>query len=116
MVDGGNKRNPKVSVIMPLFNHGKYVREAIISVLEQSVQNIELIVINDGSTDDSEDVVKSISDDRIKYFYQGNQGAAKTINRGISLAQGEYISILNSDDLYYADRFKNSLKILEEDS
>jgi len=108
--------NPKISVIIPLYNHEKYIREAVYSVLEQSIQDFELIIINDGSRDKSEEVVKSIKDDRIKYFYQENQGAHNTINRGIQLAQGEYVSILNSDDVYYRNRFEEALKVLESDS
>src|SRR3972149_11032387 len=108
--------NPKISVIIPLYNHEKYIREAVYSVLEQSIQDFELIIINDGSRDKSEEVVKSIKDDRIKYFYQENQGAHNTINRGIQLAQGEYVSILNSDDVYYKNRFEEALKVLESDS
>jgi len=110
------KNTPKISVIIPLYNHEKYIEEAVNSVLTQSFADFELIIINDGSTDNSEDVVKNIKDDRIRYFYQENQGAHKTINRGIQLAKGEYISILNSDDVYYANRLEEFLKILESDS
>jgi glycosyltransferase involved in cell wall biosynthesis len=111
-----HKANHKLSVIIPLYNHEKFIKEAIHSVLEQSFSDFELIVINDGSTDNSEDVVKGIRDDRIKYFSQENQGAHNTINRGIHLAQGEYVSILNSDDVYYQNRFEDALKVLESDS
>lgn len=111
-----NKNNPKISVIIPLYNHEKYIKEAIYSVLEQTFSDFELIIINDGSTDKSEEVVKSINDDRIKYIYQENQGAHNTINRGIQLAQGEYVSILNSDDAYYKNRLEEALKIVESDS
>ncbi len=107
---------PKISVIIPLYNHEKYIKESVHSVLEQSIQDFELIIINDGSTDNSEEVVKAIKDDRIKYFYQDNQGAHNTINRGIQLAEGEYISILNSDDIYYKNRFEEALKVFESDS
>jgi glycosyltransferase involved in cell wall biosynthesis len=110
------KNTPKISVIIPLYNHGKYIEEAVNSVLTQSFADFELIIINDGSADNSEDVVRNIKDDRIRYFYQENQGAHKTINRGIQLAKGEYITILNSDDVYYANRLEEFLKILESDS
>ena len=75
----------KISVIIPLYNHEKYIKEAINSVLEQSVSDFELIIINDGSTDNSEGVVKAIKDDRIKYFYQENQVSYNTIDRGFQL-------------------------------
>ncbi len=109
------RHNPKISVIIPLYNHEKYIREAIDSVIGQSFDDFELIVINDGSTDTSEDIVKGFNDSRIAYFYQENQGAPHTINRGIKLARGEYISILNSDDAYDKNRLEKAIKILESD-
>lgn len=106
---------PRVSVVIPLYNHEKFVREAIESVLAQSFSDFELIVINDGSTDRSEGIVKEIRDDRIAYFAQANQGAANTINRGIGLAKGEYVSILNSDDVYHPNRLAEAVRLLEAD-
>jgi len=108
-------KNPKISVIIPLYNHEKYIREAVHSVLKQTFSDFELLIINDGSSDGSEEVVNSIKDKRIRYFAQENQGAYNTINRGIELAKGEYVSILNSDDAYYTNRFEEFLKILEAD-
>ncbi|MDL1967958.1 MAG: glycosyltransferase [Deltaproteobacteria bacterium] len=108
--------NPKISVIIPLFNHEKYIKEAVYSVLEQTFSDLELIIINDGSIDGSEEIVKQIKDERIKYYYQKNKGAHNTINRGIKLAKGEYISILNSDDVYYTNRFEEFLEILEDNN
>ena len=84
----GSTDNPKISVIVPLFNHADYIREAVDSVLNQSFDNFELIIINDGSTDSSEEVIKSINDDRIKYYYQENRGTHSALNRGIKLAKG----------------------------
>jgi glycosyltransferase involved in cell wall biosynthesis len=108
--------NPKISVIIPLYNHEKYIKEAVYSVLEQTVSEFELIIINDGSTDRSEAIVRSIPDKRIRYYYQENQGAHNTINKGIKLAKGEYISILNSDDVYKNNRLEMCLKILDNNS
>ena len=108
-------RSPKVSIIIPLYNHEKFIGEAIQSVLEQSFSALELIVINDGSTDKSDDVVKSIQDKRLRYIVQENKGAPETINRGIHLAQGEYIGILNSDDVYHVNRVEKALELLESD-
>lgn len=107
--------SPTISVIIPLYNHEKFVKEAVNSVLKQSFQDFELIIINDGSTDNSENIIKNIKDERIKYFYQENQGAHNAINRGIRLSRGKYISILNSDDAYYPERFEETLKIFESD-
>ena len=109
------ERSPKISVIIPLYNHEQYIREGILSVLDQTIQDFELIIINDGSTDGSEGVVKSIADPRIIYIFQENQGAPAALNRGIKLAKGEYISILNSDDVYHRERFQECLGILEAD-
>ncbi len=98
-----------ISVIMPAYNHEKFVGEAIESVLGQSSKDLELIIINDGSTDSTERIVLGYDDPRIKYVAQENQDAFNAINNGISLATGEYISILNSDDLYHPDRLARLL-------
>ena len=103
----------KISVIIPAYNHERYVAEAIHSVLNQSCQDFELIIINDGSTDSTEQRILSIQDQRIHYFSQKNSGAHSAINRGISLSQGEYISILNSDDIYLPNRLETCLNFLE---
>jgi len=105
----------KISVIIPLYNHERYIRESILSVLGQTVQDFELTIINDGSRDNSGEVVKNIIDPRITYILQDNEGAHAAINRGIRMARGEYISILNSDDIYHRDRFQECLNILESD-
>ncbi|MFA5718406.1 MAG: glycosyltransferase [Desulfobulbaceae bacterium] len=102
---------PKVSVIIPAYNHERFVGAAVESVLDQSHRNIELIVINDGSTDRTGDVVQSYRDDRLTYLYQDNRDAYNTINRGLSLATGEYVAILNSDDVYFPDRL---LRLISE--
>ena len=99
-----NKNRPKVSVIIPSYNHEKYVVAAIESILAQNFADFELIIIDDGSTDGSTKLIETINDKRISLYTQLNQGAAKTINRGIGLSKGEYISILNSDDRYHPDR------------
>ena len=102
-----------VSVIIPAYNHEKYITEAINSVLNQSFQNFEIIIINDGSTDRTEENILSIHDKRIQYISQKNSGAHLAINRGISLAHGEYISILNSDDIYLPKRLESCLNFLK---
>jgi len=103
----------KISVIIPAYNHEKYIAEAITSVLNQSCQDFELIIINDGSTDSTEQRILSIQDRRIQYLSQKNSGAHSAINLGISLARGEYVSILNSDDVYAPDRLEKCLDFLE---
>lgn len=103
--------NPLVSVIIPAYNHEHFIGAAIESVLEQTIEDFELIIVNDGSTDDTESVIKGYADKRIKYYYQDNQDAYNTINRGISLSTGQFLSILNSDDIYTRDRLE---KLLDE--
>lgn len=107
---------PQISVVMPAYNHEAYVAEAIHSVLTQTLQNIELIIINDGSTDNTEKVILEFDDARIKYFSQSNQGAHHALNRGIALAQGEYIAIINSDDVFIANRLEILLNTLQRDN
>lgn len=107
---------PIVSVIIPLYNHEQYISETIDSVLRQTFQDFELIIIDDGSIDRSAEVVKNIPDGRIRFFSQINQGAHNTINRGISLAKGKYVSILNSDDLYNAAWLAECVTALESDA
>jgi len=103
-----------ISVVIPAYNHEKFVGAAIESVLDQSYQNFEIIVIDDGSTDLTAEAVQNYEDSRIKYFYQANQDAYNAINRGIGLAQGDFISILNSDDTYTPNRFARLLKVQKE--
>ncbi len=102
-----------VSVIMPSYNHAKYITQAILSVVNQTHKNIELLIIDDGSNDGSpstiEGVLSGIGRFNAELVVQENHGAHEAINRGISMARGDYISILNSDDYYYPDRVSRLL-------
>ncbi len=89
---------PAVSVIMPLYNKEKEVSRAICSVLSQTYRNFELIIVNDGSTDKSLDIVESFQDPRIRVINQQNQGVASARNRGISEAVAEVVAFLDADD------------------
>lgn len=108
-------RIPKVSVVVPVFNHERYVVPAVRSILDQSFGDFEVIAIDDGSQDRSGELIKTIDDDRLTYTYQQNQGASRTLNRGIEMSRGEYVSILNSDDLYHCERLQACLDVLESD-
>lgn len=108
-------RTPRCSIVIPLYNHESYVRASIASVLNQSFQDFELIVVDDGSTDRSAAVVRTFDDDRISYVLQDNQGAHAAINRGISLARGDVVGILNSDDIYHRRRLEECLGALDAD-
>ncbi|MCW5207043.1 glycosyltransferase family 2 protein, partial [Desulfobulbus sp. F5] len=106
--------SPLISVIIPAYNHERFIGPAIESVLQQTWKHLELIVIDDGSKDSTGKVAQSYTDPRFSYYHQENQDAYNTINRGLSLAKGEYIAILNSDDIYTTDRLEKLLAIQQE--
>lgn len=108
--------SPLISVVIPAYNHERFVGEAVKSVLDQSCNDLELIVVDDGSTDRTGEIVKGFTDRRLHYYFQENQDAFNTINRGIGLAKGQYISILNSDDVYETDRLERLHEILEKNN
>ena len=114
--EGENKSmgTPEVSIVIPAYNHEKYVGEAIQSVLGQTFPDFELIIINDGSTDHTEAEILKFEDDRIRYYSQENRGLSATLNRGIELAQGEYFSFLPSDDAFLPEKLEVQLKAFEE--
>ena len=107
--------SPRVSIIIPLYNHERFIGEALRSVLSQTFTDFEVIVIDDGSTDRSPDIVRAVQDDRLRFFRQENQGASRTLNRGIELSRGAFIAILNSDDIFYPERIGEALRAFEED-
>ncbi len=108
-----SKTNPAISVILPVYNAEKYLRDSIASILAQHFDNFELIVLNDGSTDDSEKIISSFHDDRIVYVRHANRGLAATINRGILLARGKYIARQDNDDISVPQRFAEQYNFLE---
>lgn len=104
-----------VSIIIPSYNHARFLKTTIDSVLAQSYDRIELIVIDDGSTDDSVKYLREITDPRFSFYCQENQGAHVAINRGLGLASGEYLAILNSDDAFHPDRIKELMAEFQND-
>ena len=92
-----------ISIIIPIYNAEKYLKKCIDSLVEQTKKELEFILINDGSTDDTEKIIKSYKDKRIKYFKNKNQGIGKTRNFGIEKATGKYIMFLDSDDYLEPD-------------
>ena len=106
---------PRFSVIMPLYNHEDFVAEAIDSVLGQSLADLELIIIDDGSSDGSAGQVRHHPDARLRFIQQPNQGAHVALNRGIGLAQGEFLAVINSDDRFHPDRLAIALDRLSRD-
>lgn len=106
----------RISVIMPVYNAQRYVGEAIRSILSQTFSNFEYIIINDGSTDQSEEVILSVSDPRIRYIRNdGNKGLIYTLNRGISLAKGALIARMDADDICDPLRFEKQVLEFERD-
>jgi glycosyltransferase involved in cell wall biosynthesis len=109
---------PRVSVILPVYNHAAYVTEALDSVRAQTLPDWELIVIDDGSTDDSRAVlqryVDTAQDPRIRLYLQDNAGSHAAINRGLSLARAPYLAILNSDDRFAPTRLERLLALAQQ--
>lgn len=102
-----------ISVIIPNYNYSQYIEFAIDSVLSQSYTNFECIVVDDGSTDNSVDIVKKIQvkDKRLKLVVKTNGGLSSARNEGIKTANGKYISFLDSDDLWESDKLKNQIEV-----
>lgn len=108
---------PLVSVLMPVFNAEKYLKEAIGSILNQTFKDFELIVVNDGSTDNSEQMVMSYRDHRIKYVLNHeNLGIVKSLNRGLELAQGKYIARMDADDISVPNRLEKQINFMESNA
>jgi alpha-1,3-rhamnosyltransferase len=105
---------PLVSVILPSYNHAKYVEKAILSIVYQTYPNIELIVIDDGSTDGSADVIEKLQKQyEFIFIRQENRGVYQAITRGLDVASGDYISPFSSDDIYCEDKISILVKLLE---
>lgn len=100
---------------MSVYNGEKYLREAINSILNQTFTDFEFIIINDGSTDSTRQVLESYYDPRIRLFHQDNIGLTKSLNRGLKLAQGEYIARMDADDISLPERLETQLKYFDVD-
>ncbi|MEW6111566.1 MAG: glycosyltransferase [Thermodesulfobacteriota bacterium] len=102
---------PKVSIIIPSYNHAPYIGEAINSARSQTFDDLEIIIIDDGSKDESFDIIQALAkkDKRIRALAQLNAGSHATINRGIEMSSGKYIAILNSDDRFHPSRIETML-------
>ena len=109
------KNNPLVSIIIPVYNGENYIIEAINSALAQTYNNIEVIVVDDGSKDYTEKICKSYKN-KIKYIYKENGGVASALNLGIKKAKGEYISWLSHDDLYDKNKIKIEMDAIKKNN
>ena len=104
---------PLVSIGLPVFNDAKYLKETIDSILNQTYKNIELIIVDDGSTDESLDIINKFQDERIKVYVDGiNYGLQVRLNQITKLAKGDYLARMDSDDLMHPNRINAQIKIL----
>ena len=110
-----NIGNPLVSIVIPVYNGADYLAEAIDSAIAQTYSNIEIIVVNDGSTDDgaTERVARAYGN-RIKYYSKPNGGVATALNYAIKRMNGDYFSWLSHDDVYLPEKVERQIKKLEE--
>ncbi|MGA1874719.1 MAG: glycosyltransferase [bacterium] len=110
-----NRNNPSISVVMSVFNGGKYLESSLNSVLNQTFQDFECIIINDASIDNTEEILKRFNDPRIKIAANPeNLGLTKSLNKGLSLSKGKYIARMDADDISLPHRFEKQLTFLEE--
>lgn len=106
---------PKISVLMPLYNpEEEHLREAIRSILNQTFTDFELLILNDGSKNNAEEVVLSFNDERIRYIKQENMGLASTLNKGVDLASTDIVARMDQDDIAHSDRLEKQFRFLEE--
>ncbi|MBN7820221.1 glycosyltransferase family 2 protein [Bowmanella yangjiangensis] len=107
--------DPVFSVVIPAFNRSGTIEECVKSVQQQTLNNFEIIIVDDGSSDNTKDVVEKLceSDSRITYVYQDNGGGSKARNTGIKIAKGKYIAFLDSDDVFLSHHLEQALPVLE---
>ncbi|MFH1985710.1 MAG: glycosyltransferase [Pseudomonadota bacterium] len=103
----------KVSVVIPTYNCEKFLQKAINSVLSQTYSNIEIIVVDDGSTDNTKEMVNNIESNILRYYYQDNSGPGSARNHGIEKALGSYISFLDADDYFHPENIEYKINIFE---
>lgn len=103
-----------ISVLMPAYNAQQYLREAVASILNQTERDFELILVNDGSTDETHSIAQELSsvDSRIRYFSQDNRGVVAALNRGLELCKGDFIARMDADDVSHPRRLEQQLALL----
>ena len=106
----------KISVIMSVYNGEKYLRQAVQSILTQTYADFEFIIINDGSTDGSRELLEGFKDDRIRLFNDENKGQTKSLNEAIRHSTGKYIARMDADDIALPQRFEKQIYVMESDS
>jgi hypothetical protein len=104
----------KVSVIIPAYNQADYLPKAIHSVLDQTYTDFEILVVDDGSTDETADIANALTDERVRYIYQDNKGLSAARNTGIKHSSGKYLTYLDSDDQFLPEKLEVLVNVLEE--
>jgi len=110
--------SPLVSILIPSYNHESYIKEALDSSLNQTYDNLEILVLDDGSSDNSISIIKEYANKypkKIKFFQQENSGVAKTLNKLINLSQGKYLSLMASDDILYPTKLEKQVAVFNKD-
>ena len=111
---GSRGRKPQVTVFIPVYNRRAFIGPAIESMLAQTFEDFELLIVDDGSTDGGLEIMRSYEDPRVRVVAnERNQGIPKTRNRGLELARGEYIALLDSDDVSVPDRLARQVEFLD---
>jgi glycosyltransferase involved in cell wall biosynthesis len=105
-----------VSIVIPAYNAARYIRRSLQSALDQSWSNIEILVVDDGSTDSTAEIIKSYNDTRIRYIYQTNQGQGAARNNGIENSRGQYVTLLDADDCYLPEKVQMQADFLRRNS
>jgi len=108
------RSDPLVSIVVPCYNHGHYLGQAIASVLAQTYSNYEIIVVDDGSQDDTRSVVERFGSPKIRYLFQENRGRSNARNAGLAVASGDYIAFLDSDDFYLPEKLALQIDFLQQ--
>ena len=104
---------PKVSILIPLYNSEKYIAQTIQSALNQTWENKEIIIVDDGSSDNSFEIARKFESDIVKVFLQKNSGSCITRNEAFSFSSGEYIQYLDADDLLSPNKIEFQMKLIE---
>lgn len=108
---------PLISVILPVYNTEEFVEKSILSILNQTFEDFELLLINDGSTDKSKDIMLSFLDKRIRYIEnKNNQGLIRSLNKGLYLSKGQFIARMDADDLCKKERFEKQIDFFQNDN
>jgi hypothetical protein len=102
----------KISIIIPTYNHADLIEEAVFSVLYQTYENWELIIVDDGSKDNTKEIISKFTDSRIKYIYQDNAGVAAAMNNGFNMATGDFLGWLDADNYYDKDILKKVANVI----